>query len=89
MAGNSVVPRVSVPVMARVSVPVTEGPVSLDGAPMPVMEGPVSLDGVPGPVHEATSLPLTRLHHLSWSRSRASCCYPRWFRVFAKTFFLT
>jgi urease subunit alpha len=37
-------------VMARVSVPVSEGP--------------VSVDGVPVPVHEASSLPLTRLHHL-------------------------
>jgi urease subunit alpha len=27
-------------------------------------DGPVSVDGVPVPVHEATSLPLTRLHHL-------------------------
>ena len=42
MIRNSVVPRVSVP----------------------VVEGPVSVDGVPVPVHEATSLPLTRLHHL-------------------------
>ena len=42
MARNSVVPRVSVP----------------------VSEGPVSVDGVPVPVHEAASLPLTRLHHL-------------------------
>jgi urease subunit alpha len=30
----------------------------------PASEGPVSVDGVPVPVHEATSLPLTRLHHL-------------------------
>src|SRR3984957_11971027 len=42
MVRNSVVPRVSVP----------------------VVEGPVSVDDVPVPVHEATSLPLTRLHHL-------------------------
>jgi urease subunit alpha len=42
MVRNSVVPRVSVP----------------------VTEGPVSVDGVPVPVHEAASLPLTRLHHL-------------------------
>jgi urease subunit alpha len=42
MVRNSVVPRVSVP----------------------VSEGPVSVDGVPVPVHEAASLPLTRLHHL-------------------------
>jgi urease subunit alpha len=42
MARNAVVPRVSVP----------------------VSEGPVSVDGVPVPVHEASSLPLTRLHHL-------------------------
>jgi urease subunit alpha len=42
MARNSVMPRVSVP----------------------VSEGPVSVDGVPVPVHEARSLPLTRLHHL-------------------------
>ena len=42
MARNSVVPRVSVPVSA----------------------GPVTVDGVAVPVHEAASLPLTRLHHL-------------------------
>jgi urease subunit alpha len=32
---------------------------------VPVVEGPVSVDGAPVPVHEATSLPLTRLHHLA------------------------
>jgi urease subunit alpha len=42
MVRNSVVPRVSVP----------------------VSEGPVTVDGVAVPVHEAASLPLTRLHHL-------------------------
>ena len=42
MARNSLVPRVSVP----------------------VSPGPVTVDGVPVPVHEANSLPLTRLHHL-------------------------
>ena len=42
MVRNSVMPRVSVP----------------------VSEVPVSVDGVPVPVHEARSLPLTRLHHL-------------------------
>jgi urease subunit alpha len=31
---------------------------------VPASEGPVSVDGVPVPAHEATSLPLTRLHHL-------------------------
>jgi urease subunit alpha len=31
---------------------------------VPVSPGPVTVDGVPVPVHEATSLPLTRLHHL-------------------------
>jgi urease subunit alpha len=36
--------------LPRVSVPVTEGPVTVDGAPVPV--------------HEADSLPLTRLHFL-------------------------
>jgi urease subunit alpha len=42
MARNSLVPRVSVP----------------------LSPGPVTVDGVPVPVHEANSLPLTRLHHL-------------------------
>jgi urease subunit alpha len=42
MARNSLVPRVSVP----------------------VSPGPVTVDGVPVPVHEAGALPLTRLHHL-------------------------
>jgi urease subunit alpha len=42
MARNSVVPEVSVP----------------------VEEGPVTVDGVPVPVHEADALPLTRLHYL-------------------------
>ena len=42
MARNSLVPRVSVP----------------------VSPGPVTVDGVPVPVHEAASLPLTRLHNL-------------------------
>jgi len=42
MARNDYVPRVSVPV--------TEGPVTVDGAPVPV--------------YEADSLPLTRLHFL-------------------------
>jgi urease subunit alpha len=31
---------------------------------VPVEPGPVVVDGAPVPVHEATSLPLTRLHHL-------------------------
>jgi urease subunit alpha len=31
---------------------------------VPVTEGPVSVDGVPVLVREAASLPLTRLHHL-------------------------
>jgi hypothetical protein len=31
---------------------------------VPVSEGPVSVDGVLVPVHEAASLPLTRLHQL-------------------------
>jgi urease subunit alpha len=31
---------------------------------VPVSDGPVRVDGVPVPVHEASSLPLTRLHHL-------------------------
>ncbi len=30
----------------------------------PAGDGPVTVDGVAVPVHEATSLPLTRLHHL-------------------------
>jgi urease subunit alpha len=42
MVRNSAVPRVSVP----------------------VSDGPVTVDGAPVPVHEAASLPLTRLHHL-------------------------
>ena len=31
---------------------------------VPVEEGPVTVDGAPVPVHEAASLPLTRLYHL-------------------------
>jgi urease subunit alpha len=31
---------------------------------VPVSPGPVTVNGVPVPVHEADSLPLTRLHHL-------------------------
>ena len=42
MVRNSALPRVSVP----------------------VEEGPVTVDGVPVPVREAAALPLTRLHHL-------------------------
>ena len=40
----------AVGLVPRVSVPVTEGPVTVDGAPVAV--------------HEADSLPLTRLHFL-------------------------
>jgi hypothetical protein len=31
---------------------------------VPVTDGPVTVDGAPVPVHEADSLPLTRLHFL-------------------------
>jgi hypothetical protein len=31
---------------------------------VPVTEGPVTVDGAPVAVHEADSLPLTRLHFL-------------------------
>jgi urease subunit alpha len=36
----------------------------LPSVSVPVEEGPVAVDGAPVPVHEAQTLPLTRLHHL-------------------------
>jgi hypothetical protein len=31
---------------------------------VPLSPGPVTVDGVPVPIHQAAWLPLTRLHHL-------------------------